>query len=359
MLRRIYSCLLPFLVPLIIICSCSGKPERSRKPDISIQKSPALKTLFYGQSVSFQIETRIKNGSLKKVDVFFNNELIATEKKESFSFSISSLQVLGNNSLRVTAEKTDGVSNTRNLPVTVLSDQIPVKYAYEVVRDYPHSRENFTQGLQFHDGFLYEGTGENGKSFISKSNLIKNSVLKKVDLPEQYFGEGITILNDKIYQLTYKHQTCFVYQLSNIALIDSFKFASTEGWGLTNDGKSLIMSDGTGTLTWINPSNYEVIKRIQVADHEKVLQYINELEYYDGYIWANIWTTDQIIRIDAKTGKVSGFLDMKGILSIMNSSSSQRIDVLNGIAVFPETGHLLITGKLWPKMFEIKVNVSK
>jgi len=342
-----------------MICSCSGKPERSRKPDISIQKVPALKTFYYGQPVSFQIETRIKNGSLKKVEVFFNNELITTEKKENFTCSINALNLLGNNSLRVTAEKTDGVSNTRNLPLTVLSDVIPVKYDFTVVRDYPHSTENFTQGLQFHEGLLYEGTGENGKSFISKTNLNKNIMLQKVDLPEQYFGEGITILNDKVYQLTYKHQTCFIYQLSNLALVDSFRYASAEGWGLTNDGKSLIMSDGTGTLTWINPANYEVIKRIQIADQEKVLQYINELEYINGYIWANIWTTDQIIRIEAETGKVTGFLDMKGILSVMNTSSSQRIDVLNGIAVIPGNGHLLITGKLWPKMFEIKVNGLK
>jgi glutamine cyclotransferase len=342
-----------------MICSCSGKPERSRKPVIAVQLSPSVKNFFFGQSVSLDIEVKIKNGKLKKVNVYFNNQLITSEEKETFSCSISNFNILGNNNIRIVAEKTDGVSNIRNLPVTILSDSPPVKYEYTVIRDYSHSRENFTQGLQLHNGFLYEGTGENGKSFIYKINLSKNSVIQKVALPEKYFGEGITILNDKIYQLTYKHQSCFVYRLSDFALIDSFKFVSAEGWGLTNDGKSLIMSDGTGFLSWINPVSYVLEKTIQVADQEKILQYINELEYSEGYIWANIWTTDQIIRIDATSGKVVGFLDMRGLLGVMNSNSSERIDVMNGIAVIPDSGHLLITGKLWPKLYEIKVNSLK
>lgn len=355
---RIHFHLLFIIIPLVMICSCSGKPERSRKPVIAVEMAPPMKSYIYGQAISLHIQTKMKNGTLKRVGVFLNEQLITSETKEDFICKINSLNVLGNNTIRVLAEKTDGVSNTRTIPFTVLSDTAPVGYDYSLIRDYPHSNENFTQGLLFHEGFLYEGTGENGKSFVYKINLSKNTVIQKVALPEKYFGEGITILHDKIYQLTYKHQTCFVYQLSNFALIDSFKFVSAEGWGLTTDGKSLIMSDGTGVLTWINPADYSVEKRIQVADQEKVLQYINELEYDQGTIWANIWTTDQIIRIDASSGKVTGVLDMRGLLSVMNSSN-QRIDVLNGIAVFPGSGHLLITGKLWPKMFEIKVNTSK
>jgi glutamine cyclotransferase len=189
--------------------------------------------------------------------------------------------------------------------------------------------------------------------------LSKNSVIQKVALPEKYFGEGITILNDKIYQLTYKHQSCFVYRLSDFALIDSFKFVSAEGWGLTNDGKSLIMSDGTGTITWLNSENYTVEKKIQVADNQKIYQYLNELEYDNGFLWANIWTSNQIIKIDTASGKILGILDLNGILSIMESTHPEKIDVLNGIAVIPKTGNLLVTGKLWPKMFEIKVTNSK
>jgi len=342
-----------------MICSCSGKPERSRKPVTAVEIVPALKNYSFGQPVTLHINTKIKNGTLKKVDVFLNNRLITSSDKEQFSYTIVTLNELGKNFIRITAEKADGVSNTRNIPLTVLSDISPARYDYTVIRDYPHSLEHFTQGLQLHEGFLYEGTGENGKSNIYKINIQKNVIVQKVALPEKFFGEGITILKDRVYQLTYKHQQGFVYNLSDFALIDSFKFVSEEGWGLTNDGKSLIMSDGTGTLTWMNPVTFEVEKRVQVADQEKIFQYINELEYVNGYLWANIWTSDQIIRIDASTGKVTGFLDMSGILSVMNTHSSQRIDVLNGIAVFPGSGHLLITGKLWPKLFEIRVNSLK
>jgi glutaminyl-peptide cyclotransferase len=346
-------------ISMFFIYSCSGKTERSRKPVSTIVLLPSAKNYVFGQPLTVNINTKLKNGELKKVDVFLNNKLITSGNKLQFSYSIQSLNELGLNSLRIVPEKTDGVGNPRIFLFTVLSDIDPQKMDYTIIRDFKHSVDHFTQGLQFFNGFLYEGTGENGKSNLYKLNLVNNTVIQSAALPEKYFGEGITILHDKIYQLTYKHQTGFVYNVSNLSLIDSFKFESQEGWGLTNDGKSLIMSDGTGTLTWLNPDNFFVEKKIQVADREKVLQYLNELEYDNGFIWANIWTTDQIIKIDANTGKVLGLLDLKGILGVMDISSSQRIDVLNGIAVFPETNHLLITGKLWPKMFEIKVKTSK
>ena len=347
------------IISVVYICSCSGKTERSRKPVSSIVLAPFSKNYVYGQSITININTKLKNGQLKKVDVFLNNKFITSDNKLQFSYTIKSLNELGLNTLRIVPEKTDGISNPRSVVFTVLSDIIPEKYNFTVIREFKHSVDHFTQGLQIFNGFLYEGTGENGNSNLFKINLNSNAVIQRTALPEKYFGEGITVMENKIYQLTYKHQTGFVYNVSNFSLIDSFKFDSPEGWGLTNDGKSLIMSDGTGTLTWLNPDNFSVEKKIQVADRDKVLQYINELEYDNGALWANIWTSDQIIRIDSNTGKVLGILDLKGILSVLNTNSSQRIDVLNGIAIFPETNHLLVTGKLWPKMFEIKVNSLK
>jgi glutaminyl-peptide cyclotransferase len=355
MMRRIVFLIFILFISFVFICSCSGKTEKSRKPVSSIVLFPAAKNYVFGQSVTINVNTKLKNGQLKKVDVFLNNKLITSDNKLQFTYTIQSLNELGLNTMRIVPEKTDGVVNPRSIVFTVLSDIVPQKYDFTVVREYKHSVEHFTQGLQIFNGFLFEGTGENGNSNVFKINLSSNSVIQRTALPEKYFGEGITVMQNKIYQLTYKQQTGFVYNVSDFALVDSFRFESLEGWGLTNDGKSLIMSDGTGILTWLNPENFSVEKRIQVADREKVLQNINELEYDKGFIWANIWTTDQIIKIDANTGKVIGFLDLKGILSIMNTNSSQRIDVLNGIALFPETNHLLVTGKLWPKMFEIKL----
>jgi glutaminyl-peptide cyclotransferase len=343
------------IISFVFICSCSGKTGKSRKPVSSVVLTPSSKGFVFGQPVTVNVNTKVKNGQLKKVDVFLNNKLVASDINLQFSCTIQSLNDLGLNTLRIVPEKTDGVYNQRIVNFTVLSDVVPQKFDYTVIREYKHSVDHFTQGLQLFNGFLYEGTGENGNSNLFKINYINSAVIKRSSLPEKYFGEGITILKNKIYQLTYKHQTGFVYNADDFSPVDSFKFESKEGWGLTNDGKSLIMSDGTGILTWINPDNFKVEKKIQVADREKVLQYINELEYDNGIIWANIWTTDQIVKIDSYTGKVIGFLDLKGILGIINTNSSQRIDVLNGIAIFPDTKHLLVTGKLWPKMFEIMV----
>jgi glutaminyl-peptide cyclotransferase len=359
MMYRVYYYLILLFVSVIFICSCSGKPERSRKPVSTVELSPSSKNYTFGQSLTLNISTKLKNGTLKKVEVFYNNQSLFSSNKTNFSVTIPILNSLGINSVHVVSEKTDGISNTRSVNFTVLSDITPKKLNYTVVRDFSHSIDHFTQGLQLFDGFLYEGTGENGKSKLYKIHLSNNQIIQNVSLPEKYFGEGITILDNKIYQLTYKQQIGFIYNLSNFAMIDSFRFASQEGWGLTNDGKSLIMSDGTGVLTWLNPENFSVEKKLQVADRFNIIQNLNELEYDNGYIWANIWTTNQIIKLDAKTGKVLGFLDLKGILSVMNVSSSQRIDVLNGIALFPENKHLLITGKLWPKMFEINVISSE
>jgi glutamine cyclotransferase len=359
MMRKIVFLFSIVIISVIFICSCSGKTERSRKPVSSVVLSPSAKNYVFGQSLTINVSTKLKNGQLKKVDVFLNNKLITTGDKLQFSYTIQELNEPGLNAIRIVPEKTDGVVNTRNIVFTVLSDIVPQKYDYTVIREYKHSVDHFTQGLQIFNGFLYEGTGENGNSNLFKINLASNAVIHRAALPDKYFGEGITVMQNKIYQLTYKHQTGFVYNVSNFSLIDSFRFESQEGWGLTNDGKSLIMSDGTGTLTWLNPDNFSVEKRIQVVDQEKVVQYLNELEYDNGSIWANIWTTDQIIKIDANTGRILGLIDLKGILSVMNTNSTQRIDVLNGIALFPETNHLLVTGKLWPKMFEIEVNSSK
>jgi glutamine cyclotransferase len=356
--KFIFSILIVFIT-IIYVCSCAGKTERSRKPVCSVEIVSQSKIYSFGQPLHINIKTKLKNGTLKKVDVYYNGNLIQTSKEYQFSCTISSLNLLGINSIRVVPEKSDGVSNSRNIELSVFSDLTPEKYNYKLVRELQHSSDHFTQGLEILNGILYEGTGENGKSALYKININNYKILNSKTLPEKYFGEGITILNDKIYQLTYKNQIGFVYKLSDFAVIDSFRFSSPEGWGLTNDGTNLIMSDGTGTLTWINPENFSVIKKIQVADQEKVIQYLNELEYVKGFIWANIWTTNKIIKIEAETGKVVGVLDLSGILGIISGNQIEKIDVLNGIALFSQNNHLLITGKLWPKMFEIEVFSSK
>lgn len=348
-----------FSLSLVIICSCSGKSGRSGKPVIFAELSSKQKTYHIGQTIEVKVRIKLTNGKLQNTDVYLNDEKLSTNNQLEFVLAIPSLKVIGINSLSIISVKSDGISNKRILNFTVLSDVIPKSYTYNIINEFPHSTEHFTQGFEMKDGFLYEGTGENGRSGIFRINLKTGKVLLSRALSDKYFGEGITILKNRIYQLTYKHQTGFVYNLEDFAVIDSFRFQSKEGWGLTNDGESLIMSDGTETLTWIDPLTYKVIKKIQVADNENVCQYLNELEFDDGKIWANIWMTNKIVCIDAIKGHIKGTLNLEGILSVMSKNQEERIDVLNGIALDPKSGNLLVTGKLWPKIFEIKINKSE
>lgn len=343
----------------IIFSCCAGKSGRSARPFSTVEVLPKAKNYVLNNPVTFQVKTKLRKGELKSVSLYLNEKLLTTSALHEFSVDFSSLDMTGINTVRVVAKTMDDITSTRIHNFTVLSDIQPVKYEFSVIRQLPHSTEHFTQGLEIHNGFLYEGTGEYGKSGLFKKNISKDKILLSKYLEPQYFGEGITILHDKIYQLTYKNKVGFVYNLSDFSLIDSFRIVSAEGWGLTNDGKHLIMSDGTGTLTWIDPGNFSVIKKIQVADHQKVYQYLNELEYDHGNIWANVWTTGHILRIDIETGRIKGYIDLSGILNTLPGLQSENMDVMNGIALMPENGHLLITGKYWPKLFEIKVNLSE
>ncbi len=224
------------------------------------------------------------------------------------------------------------------------------KLEYKVLAQYHHDSNAFTQGLEIHQGKLYEGTGLYGRSSLRKVNLNSGEILKKIMLDDQYFGEGITIIKDKIYQLSWKENTAFVYDL-NFNLINEFHYQG-EGWGLANNGYQLIMSNGSQYIFFRDPDSFNIIRRIKVVSNGKEIKNINELEYLNGYIYANVWQTNFIIKIDAKNGNVDGVLDLKNIVP---KAPETEIDVLNGIAYDPEKDNFLITGKLWPKIFRIKI----
>ena len=217
----------------------------------------------------------------------------------------------------------------------------------KIVRTYPHDPEAFTQGLLYADGFLYEATGLEGKSSLRKVELTTGKVLQRVDLPGAYFGEGLALWKDKLIQLTWKSKIGFVYDRATFRQLRTFTY-SREGWGITQDGKRLIMSDGSSTLYFWDPETFKEIGHLDVTDKGRPVPELNELEYIRGEIYANVWQTDRIARISPSTGQVLGWIDLKGLLT---QAERGRTDVLNGIAYDAKQNRLFVTGKLWPETF--------
>ncbi|MDR0661374.1 MAG: glutaminyl-peptide cyclotransferase [Prevotellaceae bacterium] len=235
---------------------------------------------------------------------------------------------------------------------TVKPPYPPKVYSYKVVKEYPHRRDAYTQGLFFHNGYLYEGTGQYGHSTLCKIDLQTGNVIHEIYLGNNYFGEGICLLNNYIYQLTWQEQVGFIYNADNFEKIGDFSYP-TEGWGITTDGTYLIMSDGTNSLYFIDPANMATAKRIEVYSNSESVIMLNELEYINGEIWANVYGKDFIVIVDAKTGAVKGRIDLKNILK--QEYYSRDTDVLNGIAHDIVNNRIFITGKNWPKLFEIEI----
>jgi glutamine cyclotransferase len=242
-------------------------------------------------------------------------------------------------------------SNLAESPVPTSSGVISV-YTYDVLNAYPHDRNAYTQGLVFENGVLYEGTGRFGHSALCRVELETGEVLQIHELPAQFFGEGITICENKIIQLTWRSNVGFVYDKDSFELLQGFNY-STEGWGITHDGKRLIMSDGTSTLYFLDPQTFEEIGQLGVFDDDGPVNRLNELEYVQGEIYANVWQTNRIARIAPGTGQVTGWIKLGGLLSA--EDRSEPVSVLNGIAYDAKNDRLFVTGKLWPKLFEIEL----
>jgi glutaminyl-peptide cyclotransferase len=235
--------------------------------------------------------------------------------------------------------------------VLSLHAQTP-EYGYQVVHAYPHDPNAFTEGLEFRAGFLYESTGLKGRSWLRKEKLETGQVLQQIDLDPQYFGEGITILNQQIVQLTYTTELGFVYDQSTFRVKRTFNY-SGEGWALTNDGQNIYMDDGTAQIRVWDPITLQEKRRITVHDRGQPVTNVNELEWVRGEIYANIWQTNRIARISPVDGRVLGWINLEGILPAADRGGQE--DVLNGIAYDVLGDRLFVTGKQWPKLFEIKV----
>ena len=229
-------------------------------------------------------------------------------------------------------------------------DPEPLHYTYNVVNVYPHDEAAFTQGLVFEDGVLYEGTGLYGQSTLRRVELETGDVTQLYSLSDGFFGEGITVFGDRIIQLTWRNNSGFVYDRSSFELLQEFEYP-TEGWGITHNGSALIMSDGTATLYFLDPETFQKIGQVEVHDEEPVTL-LNELEYIQGRVYANIWTEEKIAIINPQTGQVTGWIDLTGLQDLVNQVTS---DVLNGIAYDQNGDRFFVTGKRWSKLFEIEL----
>jgi glutamine cyclotransferase len=276
-------------------------------------------------------------------------------------YSIATLLVLTSCSYPPAPAENQPVTSTSQpveeqiIPVPPETQHAAVSYTYKIVNEFPHSRFAFTQGLAYEEGFLYEGTGIRGRSSLSKLDLATGRVLQSRQLTDEYFGEGITIYRDRIIQLTWQARKGFVYDRESFDLLSEFEY-DTEGWGITYDSEHLIMSDGSATLYFLDPHTMLEVGRVEVSDDNTPVRMLNELEYIDGQIYANVWQSDRIAIINPRNGKVTAWIDLEGLL---NTTDVETADVLNGIACDRENNRLFVTGKLWPKLFEIQLIVRK
>lgn len=245
------------------------------------------------------------------------------------------------------------------VPLTALAcsgERLPSKHAltsgFEVIHSWPHDPQAFTQGLVYREGRLYESTGIRGESDVREVELETGRVLRGHELARQYFGEGLALLGGRLYQLTWDSRVGFIYDAATFQEVGRFSYAS-EGWGLTDDGTSLILSDGTSTLRFLDPSTFEVRRSVKVTDGDHEVWQLNELEYVNGEVYANVWKREVIARIDPATGHVTGWIDLTGLLPPEDQGGGE--DVLNGIAYDAANDRLLVTGKRWPKLFQIRV----
>ncbi|MDG1148352.1 MAG: glutaminyl-peptide cyclotransferase [Crocinitomicaceae bacterium] len=303
-----------------------------------------------------QVPLEIKiNKEITKSDLYYNDSLImswdAPAGVLTYLFSPGMFGV-GTRTLNLLSTLADGSTFVDNRKVRVLSDVIPQVMTTKIINTHPHNPTSFTQGLAFYKGLLYEGTGDPGNqglTTVARVDLTTGEIKQKMGLSAGFFGEGITILNNTLYQLTWQNQTCYTYDVTqNLQLKGEFNYAD-EGWGLCNDGAHLIMSDGSERITFRSPETFEISHTIEVYNNQGPVNYLNELEYIEGKIYANVWTTNAVVVIDPVNGKVLQEINATNLVLKGQGTG----EVLNGIAHNSATGKTYMTGKYWGKLFEV------
>ena len=328
------------------------RPRRQRA-QFAIVSPRNNETLTLGANVTLSAKARDGAEAIDSLRWVIDGKWTGTTKGENFTWNTAD-QTVGTHRIEAIAHYKSGQRETL-LPTNILllAPHPPKQYTYKIIREYPHDPKAYTQGLLFDDGFLYESTGQKGQSSLRKVNLQTGEPVRKIDLSAEFFGEGLALADDKLIQLTWQDQVAFVYQKSDFKLLNRVKYTIREGWGLTYDGAHLLLTDGSATVYFLDKDYLTEVHRLEVCDNKEKVKDLNELEYINGELWANVWQSDFILRIDPKTGIVMGRIDMTGLLK--NRNREYNTDVLNGIAYDGKNGKIYVTGKNWSKLFEIEV----
>jgi glutamine cyclotransferase len=359
---NIRALLLATLSVCLVSCiSCKNNTEaRTGKDKVVDKKLFALvnpkngATLKAGQGGdSLFLDVKSLSDSVKMDSCILNidGKYHSTYRSLPRKVSLSSFR-MGVRRMSLQVYPANKVTETILFNLKIVPASAPKQYKYKVVNEFPHDENAYTQGLFFSEGYLYEGTGQKGHSSLRKVELKTGKVLQQQPLDSKYFGEGICLHKGKIYQLTWENRVGFIYDYQSLTQTGSFNY-NTEGWGITGDGTNLWMSDGTSNIYKLNPDNMNVTEQIEVYTSQGAEYYVNELEYIDGRIWANVYTKDYILIINPDTGEVTGKIDLAGILK--KELRKQNTDVLNGIAFDKDKNRIFVTGKNWSRLFEVKI----
>lgn len=351
-----------------LLVACSNRSENNsktvapaeqqqrtrRKVQVNIVSPKNNEKFTLGSQVNLSVKVQESAGTVDSLLWFVDGALFRKASADETVTWNSSGYSTGTHRVETVVYYSSGQRDIVSVNIILLADKAPVRYTYKVIQTYPHDRKAYTQGLLFAGGFLYESTGLREESTLRKVILETGEPVQVKNMPPEMFGEGLALVDDKFIQLTWQEQVAFVYRKNDFELLQRINYPMKEGWGLTYDGTHLIMSDGSATLYFLDKEYLTEIRRLEVCDHSDLMKNLNELEYINGEVWANVYGKYEILRIDPATGVVLGYIDnLNHLLNPEDWHSS--IDVLNGIAYDEEGDRIFITGKNWPKLFQIEL----
>lgn len=350
-MTSLYKTLILLSLPFLII-SCGD--TKNLTDNYSIQTSNKKNTVMNGQDISFSLKAKENFPIDSIVYTLDSKKLAATTSATDYKTTIQST-TLGRKTVTATIYTPKGTSLVKD-HITILHTKAPKIYGYKIINRYPHKTDAYTQGLEFVGDTLYESTGRYGSSSLRKVDYKTGEVLQQVDLDNAYFAEGLTVFNDKLYQLTWKENTGFIYNLTNLEKADTFAYSkSKEGWGLCNDGTTIYKSDGTSKIWTLDPSNLSEQTYIEPTNHKSISKAFNELEFINGKIYANTYQVASIAIIDPTSGAIEGLIDLTSLPEEVQEGLDPQNQVLNGIAYKANENRLFVTGKDWNTLFEIEV----